>query len=177
MNKQIARIEKPIKKELFSKKTLKKFPQDIQDAIKTPEEKRTARAEIAGGAGLTGPAAPTTMRPATKPAASQSKRRGRAGAQGPGRPDRRAEETNAAEAAGRHGRCADGDFRFTPHPPFQPGTWRITYEDFGFKGKFLPRRRRSLRAASDVFRSTGLGSFADEMKAPVIEPGFLTVLT
>jgi hypothetical protein len=27
------------------------------------------------------------------------------------------------------------------------------------------------------FASTGLGSFADEMKAPVIEPGFLTVLT
>ncbi len=26
------------------------------------------------------------------------------------------------------------------------------------------------------FASTGLGSFADEMKAPVIEPGFLTVL-
>ena len=27
------------------------------------------------------------------------------------------------------------------------------------------------------FASTGLGSFADEMKAPVIEPGFLTVLS
>ena len=52
----------------------------------------------------------------------------------------------------------DGDFRFTPHPPFQPGTFGgITYEEFGFKGKFLPKAGDALRAASDVFRQHRAG--------------------
>jgi hypothetical protein len=71
----------------------------------------------------------------------------------------------------------DGDFRFTPHPPFQPGTGgAVIYETYGFKGKYLPSQGDRYEPPPMYFASTGLGAFADEMTAPVIEPGFLTVL-
>src|SRR5207302_302854 len=72
----------------------------------------------------------------------------------------------------------DGDYRFTPHAPFQPGTvGGIAYEDFGFKGKYMPSPGETYTPPPMYFASTGLSAFADEIKAPVIEPGFLTVLS
>ncbi len=76
------------------------------------------------------------------------------GAQGSGGSDCRAEETNAAEAAGRDGYAG---WRLPLHASPAVPTWnrgRITYENFGFKGKYLPiawryitsRRRCILRA-------------------------------
>ncbi len=72
----------------------------------------------------------------------------------------------------------DGDYRFTPHAPFQPGTGGgINYEDFGFKGKYMPSQGESYAPPPMYFASTGLSAFAEEIKSPVIEPGFLTVLS
>src|SRR5207247_9771231 len=72
----------------------------------------------------------------------------------------------------------DGYYRFTPHAPFQPGTGGgINYEDFGFKGKYMPSQGESYAPPPMYFASTGLSAFAEEIKAPVIEPGFLTVLS
>src|SRR5207247_8234325 len=48
---------------------------------------------------------------------------------------------------------------------------------FGFKGKYMPSPSESSRPPPMYFASTGLSALAEEMKAPVIEPGFLTVLS
>src|SRR5262249_57126524 len=77
------------------------------------------------------------------------------------------------------GRGSGGvDYRFPPNAPFQPGTGGgINYEDFGFKGKYMPTQGESYTPPPTYFASTGLSAFAEEIKAPVIEPGFLTVLS
>ncbi len=175
LTKQIGTIEAPYKKILFAK-TLKKFPQDIQDAFATPEDKRTAGQKLlvaqVSTVRLTDDDDPnakvveiklnegdTTARKALRDQISALKK------DIPKKPE---------TAMG----IRDGDFRFTPHAPFQPGTvGGINYEDFGFKGKLLPSPGDQYTPPPIYFEATGLGSFADEMKAPVIQPGFLTVLS
>jgi hypothetical protein len=72
----------------------------------------------------------------------------------------------------------DGDYRFTPHAPFQPGTFGgINYEDYGLKGKHMPAAGEKYEPPPVYFAATGLSPFGEEMKAPVVEPGFLTVLS
>src|SRR5262249_25510218 len=53
----------------------------------------------------------------------------------------------------------------------------IKYEDFGFKGKYMPSPGETFTPPPMYFASTGLSAFAEEIKAPVVEPGFLTVLS
>ena len=175
LTKQIGVIEEPYKKELF-KKTLAKFPQDIQDAFATPEDKRTAGQKLLV-------AQVSTVRFADDDAAgykpavvkmSEADEQTRKGLEDQIAALKKQMPEKPPVTMGMR----DGDFRFTPHPPFQPGTFGgITYEDFGFKGKFLPKAGEHYEPPPMYFASTGLGAFADEMKAPVIEPGFLTVLS
>ena len=174
LNQQIAAIEAPYKKKLFQD-TLAKFPADIQEAFRIPEEKRTpgqkllvAQVSIVRGVDNdTFGAAPPKIQLSEKDEQARKAVEDQVDAlkkQIPPRPP---------IAMG----IRDGDFRFTPHPPFQPGTGGgIIYEQFGFKGKFLPAPGDHYVPPPMYFGSTGLGAFADEMKAPVIEPGFLTVL-
>jgi hypothetical protein len=175
LNQQIAAIEAPYKKALFQA-TLAKFPADIQEAFRIPEEQRTPGqkllvAQVSIVRGVDPDAfgvAPAKIKLNEQDEQSRTSLEDRIDAlkkQLPPKPP---------VALG----IRDGDFRFTPHPPFQPGTaGGITYEDFGFKGKFLPSPGDAYQPPPVYFASTGLGAFADEMKAPVIEPGFLTVLT
>jgi hypothetical protein len=175
LNKQISVIEAPYKKELFAK-TLKKFPQDIQDAFATAEDQRTPGQKLLV-------AQVSTVRLADDDAAgykaaeikvNETDETARKALQDQIAALKKQMPKKPPVAMGMR----DGDFRFTPHPPFQPGTFGgITYEDFGFKGKFLPNVGDHYEPPPMYFASTGLGSFADEMKAPVIEPGFLTVLS
>jgi Protein of unknown function (DUF1553)/Protein of unknown function (DUF1549)/Planctomycete cytochrome C len=175
LTKQIGVIEEPYKKELF-KKTLAKFPQDIQDAFATPEDKRTAGQKLLV-------AQVSTVRFADDDAAGY-----KAAVIKVNDADEQTRKVLEDQVAALKKQMPekppiamgmrDGDFRFTAHPPFQPGTFGgITYEEFGFKGKFLPKAGDHYEAPPMYFASTGLGAFADEMKAPVIEPGFLTVLS
>jgi Protein of unknown function (DUF1553)/Protein of unknown function (DUF1549)/Planctomycete cytochrome C len=175
LDKQIGTIEAPYKKELFQA-TLAKLPADIQEAFKIPEEKRTAGQKLLV-------AQVSTIRGVDPDAAA-----------GPGPPkiklndkdeQARKELEDQIDALKKQlpprppiaMGVRDGDFRFTPHPPFQPGTGGgIIYEDFGFKGKFLPSPGDHYEPPPMYFASTGLSAFAEEIKAPVIEPGFLTVL-
>jgi len=175
LNKQIAVIEAPYKKELFAK-TLKKFPQDIQDAFATPEDKRTPGQKL------------LVAQVSTVRVADDDDPNYKAAEIKVSEADHQARKVLEDQIAALKKQMPekppvamgvrDGDFRFTPHPPFQPGTFGgITYEDFGFKGKFLPQPGDHYEPPPMYFASNGLGSFADEMKAPVIEPGFLTVLS
>jgi hypothetical protein len=174
LNKKIGVIEAPYKKELFQA-TLAKFPADIQEAFKIPEDRRTPGqkllvAQVSTVRGVdpdTFGAAPPKLKVSDADEQARKVLEDQIDAlkkQLPQRPP---------IAMG----IRDGDFRFTPHRPFQPGTaGGVIYESFGFKGKYLPAPGDSYQPPPIYFASNGLGSFADEMKAPAIEPGFLTVL-
>jgi hypothetical protein len=174
LNQQIAAIEAPYKKKLFQA-ALARFPADIQEAFRTPEEQRTpgqkllvAQVSIVRAVDDdTFGSAPAKTKLSAEDEPARKNLEDQIDAlkkQIPPRP---------AVALG----IRDGDFRFTPHTPFQPGTsGGVIYEDFGFKGKYLPSPGDHYEPPPVYFASTGLGAFADEMKAPVIEPGFLTVL-
>jgi len=171
LNQQIAKIEEPYKKVQFED-SLKKYPQDIQDAFKTPEDQRTpgqklfvAQVSRVSGADEENP-------PKLKLNDADSKARQGLEDQIAGLKKQMPAKPPTAMGV------RDGDYRFTPHAPFQPGTGGgINYEDYGFKGKYMPSAGETYTPPPMYFASTGLGAFVDEMKAPVVEPGFLTVLS
>ena len=174
LNQQIATIEAPYRKEAFQA-MLSKMPADIQEAFKTPEDKRTPGQKLLV-------AQVSTIRAGNDDDAGY---RAKVKLSDPDEQKRKPleEQIDALKkqmpkkppiAMG----VRDGDFRFTPHAPFQPGTGGgINYEDFGFKGKYMPDKGDKYEAPPIYFAATGLGNFADEMKAPAVEPGFLTVLS
>jgi len=175
LNQQIAAIEASYKKKLFQA-TLAKFPADIQEAFRTPEDQRTPGQKLLV-------AQVSTVRAVDDDAFGGAPAKTKLNEQDEQARKHLEDQVDALKkqtppkppiALG----IRDGDFRFTPHPPFQPGTaGGVIYESFGFKGKYLPSPGDHYEPPPMYFASTGLGSFADEMKAPVIGPGFLTVLS
>ncbi len=175
LNQQIAAIEAPYKKKLFQA-TLAKFPADIQEAFRTPEDQRTPGQKLLV-------AQVSTVRAVDDDAFGGAPAKTKLNEQDEQARKNLEDQVDALKkqippkppiALG----IRDGDFRFTPHAPFQPGTGGgVIYESFGFKGKYLPSPGDHYDPPPMYFASTGLGSFADEMKAPVIGPGFLTVLS
>ena len=176
LSKQIADIEAPYRKELF-RRALAKFPVDVQEAYNTPEEKRTPgqkllAAQVATVRGEEEQDFNTGGRTALKVSAEDEQARKRLEDQVdaltkqlPGKPP---------VALG----VRDGDFRFIPHPPFQTGSLGgIVYEKFGFTGKYLPEPGDHYQPPPTYFESNGLMPFPEEMKAPVVDAGFLTVLS
>jgi hypothetical protein len=172
---QAAAIEAPYRKELFQK-ILSTFPADIQEAFNTPDEKRTPgqkllAAQVATVRGDDDQDFSTGGRALIKVSAEDEQARQKLldqidalNKQMPPKPP---------VALG----VRDGDFRFIPHPPFQQGSLGgIVYEKYGFKGKYIPSPSDHYEPPPTYFAATGLMPFADEMKAPVVEPGFLTVL-
>lgn len=176
LRQQITNIEAPYRKELFQR-ALAKFPADVQEAYNTPEEKRNPgqkllAAQVATVRGEEEQDFNTGGRTALKVSPEDDQARQKLQdqidaltKQLPPRP---------AVALG----VRDGDFRFIPHPPFQPGSLGgIVYEKFGLTGKYLPEQGDHYAPPPTYFASTGLMPFPEEMKAPVVEPGFLTVLS
>jgi hypothetical protein len=172
LNQQIGKIEAPYKKALFQN-MLAKYPQDIQDAFKTPEDQRTpgqkllvAQVSRVNGADDDEPGAKIKL--------NDTDAKARQGLEDQIAALKKQIPPKPPTAMG----IRDGDYRFTPHEPFQPGTvGGIAYEDFGFKGKYMPSPGETYTPPPMYFASTGLSAFAEEIKAPVIEPGFLTVLS
>ncbi|MBV9505683.1 MAG: PSD1 domain-containing protein [Acidobacteriia bacterium] len=173
LGQQVAAIEAPYRKEQFQR-ILAKFPADIQDAFRTPEEKRTPGQQLlAAQVATVGPEDDNAVDgpgPMKLSAEDEHARRklldemARLTKQLPPRPP---------VALG----VRDGDFRFIPHPPFQPGALGgIIYEKYGFRGKYLPEPGDSYEPPPAYFASNGLTPFSEEIKAPVVEPGILTVL-
>ena len=172
LNQQIGKIEAPYKKALFEK-MLAKYPQDIQEAFKTPEDQRTPGQKllVAQVSRVTGN---DDDEPAAKIKLNEQDAKARQVLEDQIAALNKQIPPKPATAMG----IRDGDYRFTPHAPFQPGTvGGIAYEDFGFKGKYMPSPGETYTPPPMYFASTGLSAFADEIKAPVIEPGFLTVLS
>jgi hypothetical protein len=176
LRQQIAAIEAPYRKQQ-TQSILAKFPADIQEAVNTPEEKRTSGQKLLA-------AQVANLREDEDTVFS-----------GAGRPV--LIKVNAADERARQNLLdqvdaltaqlpprppvalgvRDGDFRFVPHAPFQQGAiGGIAYEKFGFTGKYLPAPGDRYEPPPTYFASTGLGSFSEEIKAPIVEPGILTVL-
>jgi hypothetical protein len=172
LNQEINKIEAPYKKALFQN-MLAKYPQDIQEAFKTPEDKRTpgqkllvAQVSKVNGADDDEPGAKIKL--------NEQDTKARQDLEDQITALKRQIPPKPPMAMG----IRDGDYRFTPHAPFQPGTGGgINYEDFGFHGKYMPSQGETYTPPPMYFASTGLSAFAEEIKAPVIEPGFLTVLS
>ena len=172
LNQQIGKIEAPYKKTLFEN-MLAKYPQDIQDAFKTPEEQRTPgqRLLVAQVSRVSGN---DDDEPGAKIKLNDQDTKARQDLEDQIAALKKQIPPKPPTAMG----IRDGDYRFTPHEAFQPGTiGGINYESFGFKGKYMPAPGESYAPPPIYFASTGLSAFADEIKAPVIEPGFLTVLS
>jgi hypothetical protein len=174
LEKKIAAIEAPYKKQLFQA-TLAKLPADIQEAFATPEDKRTPGqkllvAQVSTIRGVD----PDAAGPApAKLKLNADDEQARAALESQIDALKKQMPPRPPIAMG----IRDGDYRFTPHPPFQPGTGGgINYEDYGFKGKYIASPGDPYQPPPVYFASTGLGAFADEIKAPVVDPGFLTVL-
>jgi len=173
LNKEIAAVEAPYKKELFQA-MLAKFPADIQEAFKTPESQRTPGQKLLVAQVSRVQGTDDDAGPAAKIKVNEADARARKDLEDQIDALKKQLPPRPPVAMG----IRDGDYRFTPHEPFQPGTGGgINYEDFGFKGKYLPAPGDAYQPPPAYFASTGLGSFGEEMKAPLIEPGFLTVLT
>lgn len=175
LRQQIATIEVPYRKQQLQN-ILAKFPADIREAVNTPEEQRTPgqkllAAQVAIVRGEEDTVFGGDSRPALIKVNAEDEQTRKTlldqietlTKQLPPRPP---------VALG----VRDGDFRFTPHAPFQPGTTGVIYEKFGFTGKYLPAPGDHYQPPPTYFGSTGLGSFSEEMKAPIVEPGILTVL-
>jgi hypothetical protein len=172
LNQQIGKIEEPYKKALFQK-MLAKYPEDIQDAFKTPEDQRTPGQKLLV-AQVSRVSGADDDEPAAKIKLNDEDTKARQGVEDQIAALKKQIPPKHPTAMG----IRDGDYRFTPHQPFQPGTFGgIAYEDFGFKGKYMPSPGETYTPPPMYFASTGLSAFADEIKAPVIEPGFLTVLS
>jgi hypothetical protein len=176
LRQQVTTIEAPYRKEQFQR-ILAKFPAEIQEAFNTPEEKRTQGqkllvAQVSTVRGEEEQDFNTGAHPAlikVKAEDDQARKKlldqiDALTKQIPRRPP---------VALG----VRDGDFRFIPHPPFQQGSLGgIVYEKYGLTGKYIPAAGDHYQPPPTYFAATGLMPFGDEMKAPVVEPGFLTVL-
>ncbi|PWU05463.1 MAG: hypothetical protein C5B51_14465 [Terriglobia bacterium] len=176
LRQQVTGIEEPYRKERFQR-ILSTFPADIQEAYNTPEEKRTPgqkllAAQVATVRGDEEQDFNTGGRALIKVSSEDDQARKKLldqidalTKQIPPRPP---------VAFG----VRDGDFRFIPHPPFQPGSLGgIVYEKYGFTGKYLPQQGDRYEPPPTYFASNGLMPFPEEIKGPVVEPGFLTVLS
>jgi Protein of unknown function (DUF1553)/Protein of unknown function (DUF1549)/Planctomycete cytochrome C len=176
LRQQITAIEAPYRKELFQR-VLAKFPADVQEAYNTPEEKRTEgqkllAAQVATVRGEEEQDFNTGGRTALKVNAEDEQARKKLQDQVDALTKQLPPRPPVALGV------RDGDFRFVPHPPFQPGSLGgIVYEKFGFKGKYLPEPGDHYEPPPTYFASNGLTPFPEEIKAPVVEPGFLTVLS
>ena len=172
LTQEISKIEAPYKKKAFEN-TLAKYPQDIQDAFKTPEDQRTPGQKllVAQVSRVTGN---DDDQPGAKFKLNEHDTKARQDLEDQIAALRKQIPPKPPTAMG----IRDGDYRFTPHEAFQPGTsGGIVYENFGFKGKYMPAPGEAYTPPPMYFASNGLTPFAEEIKAPVIEPGFLTVLS
>ena len=174
LNQKITAIEGPYKKHLFQA-TLAKFPADIQEAFNTPEDQRTPGQKllVAQVSTVRGVDPDAAGAPPAKIKLNDQDEQARKALEDQIDALKKELPPRPPIAMG----IRDGDFRFSPHPPFQPGTvGGVRYEDYGFKGKYLPSPGDHYQPPPVYFASTGLSAFADEIKAPVIEPGYLTAL-
>ena len=202
LQQEIARIEKPYRekqREQQVQDALKKFPPDIQEAIKTPEDKRTPGQKLLVAQVLISPEdANPDMIQADLGATAKSKAQAKAnmvfGVAG-GEGYKRALKLNPEDEAKRKDLQAkieqimdrlpdplpeadgvrDGDYRLSPDglgDSHIPGTGRPTYD---VKCCFIPQPGQKFEIPPVFFAAAGDDEKFNESTFPV-QPGFLAVL-
>jgi len=205
LKKEVAKIEAPYRKAQFEA-NLKRLPEEVQAAIRVPVEQRTAGQKLLAAqferntnAGDGDPnfigddpalALITTAAQRTPNVADEAPKKGAGGgnliklsAEDHQRRAALLEKIAVLEAQMPPNPHAvegirDGDFRLAPDGPGDepsPGkTYRPEYPDLG--KAFLPAPGMKYEVPWVRFGANGL-VVEDDNKAPVVEPGFLTVLT
>src|SRR5260370_27922559 len=131
LKQQVAAVEAPYKKKLFEA-TLAKFPADIQEAFRIPEDERTPGQKLLV-------AQVSTVRAVDDDAFGGAPAKIQLSDQ-----DEQARKNLEQQIDGLKKQLPprppvalgirDGDYRFTPHPPFQPRTGGATiYDAYGLK--------------------------------------------
>jgi len=200
LQQEIARIEKPYRdrqREQQIQDALKKYPEDIQNAIKTPGEKRTVGQKLLVAQVLISPEeANPDMIMADLDASSKSKAQAKAnqvfGVTDYGGRGLKLSPEDEAKRRALRARIAkieerlpdplpvadgvrDGDYRLTPDglgDSTVPGTGRPTY---AVKCCYIPQPGQKYEVPPLYFAATGDDIKANESTFPV-EPGFLSVL-
>jgi hypothetical protein len=207
LKKEVSRIEAPYRKAQFEA-NLKRLPEEVQAAIKTPVEQRTAgqkllAAQFERGSGGDGdpnfmgddPALALITTAGTRPPNLVEIPRYGGARRPPATPNlikvsdedhaRRAEllakiaqlESQMPPTPPAVEGIRDGDYRLAPDGPGDepsPGkTYRPDYPDLG--KSFLPQPGQKYEVPWVHFGSNGL-VVEDDNKAPVVAPGYLTVL-
>ncbi len=200
LQQEIARIEKPYRdrqREQQIQAALRKYPEDIQNAIKTPEDQRTPGQKLLVAQVLISPEeANPDMITADLDASAKSKAQAKAnqvfGVEDYGSRGLRLNPQDEARRSVLRGKIAelekrlpdplpiadgvrDGDYRLTPDglgDSTIPGTGRPTYD---VKCCYVPEPGQHYQVPPLYFAAAGDDIKANESTFPV-EPGFLSVL-
>ena len=201
LRQEIARIEKPYRdqqREQQVEEALKKFPEDIQIAIKTPEGQRTPGQKLLVSQVLISADDPDTIVVdvnATAKAKAMAKANAVFGAASNnyGRRTLKVSEADEVKRAALLAKIQEIEDRLPPPPPVAdgvrdgdyrlspdglgdsnvPGTGRPTYD---VKCCFVPEPGQKYEVPPLYFAANGEDIKADE-KTFLVQPGFLTVLT
>ncbi len=164
LREQIRKIEEPYRRAAFEER-LKTFPEDIQLAVRTPEQQRTPGQNLLAAQVLSVRAAGMRI-----PPLSDVDREERSRLDTELRELTRQLPRRFEVAAG----IRDGDYRFTPDGPGDepvPGTTakRIKVD---FEGSFVPRPGQPYEPPPLYFPP-----LSEPGKGTLVEPGFLSVIT
>ncbi len=165
LREQIRRIEEPYRQAAFIEEGLKSFPEDVQIALRTPDERRTPGQKLLAAQVLSVRGAS-----ARRVNLSESDRERRATLDEQVRELTRQLPSRPPVAAG----IRDGDYRFTPDGPGDepvPGTTakRIKVD---FDGSFVPQPGKPYKPPPLYFPA-----MSESGRGTLVEPGFLSVIT
>ncbi len=176
---EIARIEKPYKEKRFEE-MLKSYPEDIQVAVHTPEDKRTPGQKLIAAQFLHGLEDPDAAAAAAFNGAAYRRRLMKLNEEDTAKRQVLLDKIAALEkqmpppipiAEG----IRDGDYRFTPDGPGdEPLPGKGNRPNWG-TGKYIPDPGDNYEPPKVHFGANGQ-VVADDEKAPVVEPGFIKVL-
>ena len=177
--RQIAQIETPYRKAAYEQK-LAKFPEEIQIAVRTPDEQRTpgqkllaaqivsldVDADAAANVSVT-----ASYRQMMKVSEADDAVRQELVKQIQEIQKRMPPPLPIAEG------IRDGDYRLTPDGPGdEPLPGKGTRFEYGIDCCFVPDKTRGYEPPPVYFGANGM-DVAEDQRSPVVEPGFPTVLT
>ncbi len=177
LRRQVALLEAPYRKAAFEKR-LAKFPEEIQIAVRTPEEKRTPGQKLLAAQIVSLDVDPDA---AVNQAAGPYRNLIKVSEQDEAVRQKLVDQIQEIQkklpvplpiAEG----IRDGDYRLTPDGPGdEPLPGKGNRFDYGVECCFLPQPGRPFEVPPVYFGSNGM-DVAEDHKSFVVEPGFLQVL-
>jgi Protein of unknown function (DUF1553)/Protein of unknown function (DUF1549)/Planctomycete cytochrome C len=176
--RKIAEIESPYRKAQFEKR-LAKFPEEIQIAVKTPEEKRTPGQKLLAAQIVSLDIDPDAFANQNLTASSyrgikmsEAEEEVRQKLLGQIREIQKRQPSPLPIAEG----VRDGDYRLVPDGPGdEPLPGKGNRFDYGITCCFLPQPGQQYQVPQVYFASNGV-DVAEDQKSFVVEPGYLQVL-